>query len=143
MSEKRVKYKSDKINVSYAPDTCIHAAECVNGLPNVFNPKEKPWVNVAGANPEEIIEVINKCPSGALGYELLELEIKKEDKKMEKTKLTVMPNGPVMVEGNLTINKMTGENIKDAEKVFLCRCGHSSNKPFCDGAHKKEDFKAE
>jgi CDGSH-type Zn-finger protein len=62
---------------------------------------------------------------------------------MEKTKITVMPNGPLMIEGNLTVNKMSGENIKDGEKLFFCRCGHSANKPFCDGSHKKENFKAE
>ena len=143
MSERKLKYKSDKLNVTYAPEVCIHAAECVNGLPNVFNPKAKPWVNIAGADPSEIIDVINKCPSGALEYELLELETEKKEIELEKTKITVMPNGPVMVEGDLTIKKMSGENIKDAEKVFLCRCGQSANKPFCDGAHKKADFQAE
>ena len=145
MEEKRVKYKSDKITVSFAPDICIHSAECVNGLPGVFDPEKKPWVNVAGATPSEIIEVIDKCPSGALKYELIEFDEKKEleKKNMEKTKITVMPNGPLMIEGDLTVNKMSGENIKSGEKLFLCRCGHSSNKPFCDGAHKSAEFKAE
>jgi len=143
MEEKRIKYESDNITVSYSPDICIHAAECVNGLPNVFDPKKKPWVNVAGANPAEIIEVINKCPSGALEYELIDIETRKEERVMEKTKITLMPDGPLMVEGNLSVCKMSGENIKDGEKLFLCRCGQSSNKPFCDGAHKKAEFKAE
>jgi uncharacterized Fe-S cluster protein YjdI len=143
MEEKRVKYKSENITVSFAPEVCIHAAECVKGLPAVFNTNKKPWVNVAGASPEEIIEVINNCPSGALKYELIDLESKLEDERMEKTKITVMPNGPLMVEGNLSVNKMSGENIKDGEKLFLCRCGHSANKPFCDGSHKKEEFKAD
>jgi CDGSH-type Zn-finger protein len=62
---------------------------------------------------------------------------------MEQTKVTVMPDGPLMVEGNLKVVKMSGEEIKEGEKMFLCRCGHSANKPFCDGAHKKEGFKAE
>jgi len=143
MEEKRVKYKAENITVSFAPDVCIHAAECVKGLPAVFNTAKKPWVNVAGASPEEIIEAINKCPSGALKYELIDLESKLEDERMEKTKITVMPDGPLMLEGNLSVNKMSGENIKDGEKLFLCRCGHSANKPFCDGSHKKADFKAE
>ena len=143
MDEKRVHYKSEKISVSFAPSVCIHAAECIKGLPNVFDTSKKPWVNVAGANPEEIIEVIDMCPSGALKYELIDYEPELEKKKMEKTKITVMPNGPLMIEGNLTVNKMSGENIKDGEKLFLCRCGHSANKPFCDGSHKKEDFKAD
>ena len=143
MEEKRIHYKSEKISISFAPEVCIHAAECVKGLPNVFNTSKKLWINVAGANPEEIIDVIERCPSGALKYELIDFEQKLEKPKMEKTKITVMPNGPLMVEGNLTVNKMSGENIKDAEKVFLCRCGHSSNKPFCDGSHKKAEFIAE
>ncbi len=62
---------------------------------------------------------------------------------MEKTKITPMIDGPLMIEGNLVVNKMSGEKIKEGEKLFLCRCGHSSNKPFCDGTHKKVEFKAE
>ena len=147
MEEKRIKYYSDQITVSYAPNICIHAAECVKGLPTVFDPEKKPWINVAGADPSEIIDVINRCPSGALQYELIDFEsnqeAKNEENKMEKTKITVMPDGPLMIEGSLTVNKMSGENIKEGEKLFLCRCGHSSNKPFCDGAHKKAEFKAE
>ena len=145
MEGKRIRYTSDEIMVSYDPKICIHAAECVKGLPEVFDPNKKPWVNVSGANPDEIVEVINKCPSGALEYELIELNNKsvKEEKKMEKTKITVMPDGPLMVEGKLSVKKMSGEDIKEGEKLFLCRCGHSSNKPFCDGSHKKAEFKAE
>lgn len=143
MSEKRVHYKSDKINVSFAPDVCIHAAECVKGLPGVFDTSKKPWVNVAGATPDEIVDVIEKCPSGALKYELIDYTIEKKKEKMEQTKITLMPNGPLMIEGNLTVSKQDGEKIKEGEKLFLCRCGHSSNKPFCDGSHKKENFKAE
>ena len=143
MEEKRIKYESEEISVSFAPDVCIHAAECVRGLPAVFNTSKKPWINVAGANPDEIVEVINNCPSGALRYELIDFEPNEEETRMEKTKITVMPNGPLMVEGNLSVNKMSGEKIKDGEKLFLCRCGHSVNKPFCDGSHKKAEFKAE
>ena len=143
MEEKRVKYKSDKIIVSFAPDVCIHAAECVRGLPSVFNTSKKPWINIAGADQSEIISVIERCPSGALKYELIDLELKEDIKKMEKTKITLMPNGPLMVEGNLNIVKLSGETVKDGEKFFLCRCGQSSNKPFCDGTHKKIEFKAE
>ncbi len=142
MEEKRIKYKSEGFSVSFAPEICIHAGECVRGLPSVFNTTKKPWVNVAGASADEIIEVINRCPSGALKYELIEFETKVEEEKMEKTKVTVMPNGPIMIEGNLTVNRLSGENIKDGEKLFLCRCGHSANKPFCDGSHKKAEFKA-
>jgi len=145
MEGKKAYYKSEQISVSFEPEVCIHAAECVRGLPSVFDTTKKPWVNVNAEGNEKIIDVIYKCPSGALKYELPVKETDKnnEEEIMEKTKITVMPNGPLMVEGDLTVSKMSGGNIKDGEKLFLCRCGHSSNKPFCDGTHKKAEFKAD
>lgn len=143
MDEKRIYYKSDNITVSFAPDVCIHAAECVKGLPNVFDTSKKPWINVEAENPDKIIEVINRCPSGALKYELNGNKIKTEDVVMEKTKIMLMPDGPLMVEGNVKVENKAGEVLRESEKMFLCRCGHSSNKPFCDGAHKKAEFKAD
>jgi len=63
-------YRSDRIIVRYDPDVCIHAAECVRGLPGVFDVTKKPWVHVHAATPEEIQRVIELCPSGALTYEI-------------------------------------------------------------------------
>lgn len=143
MNEKRVYYRSDEITVSYAPDVCIHAAECVKGLPKVFNPTKKPWVSIDAEPAIKIADTIKKCPTGALQFEMKNIGKKINEVNMEKTKITVMPNGPLMVEGNLTVNKTSGEKIKEGEKLFLCRCGSSSSKPFCDGSHKKAEFNAE
>ena len=52
-------------------------------------------------------------------------------------------NGPLMVEGNVEVFAADGTSIKKEEKMWLCRCGLSSNKPFCDGAHNKAGFKDE
>ena len=62
------------------------------------------------------------------------------------TKITFLPNGPLMVEGQPlpTVTDPAG-NVVDTtgkDKLFLCRCGHSNKKPFCDGSHKAADFKA-
>lgn len=54
-----------------------------------------------------------------------------------------MPNGPLMVEGNLTIRAGSGRIAWQGEKAFLCRCGASKKKPFCDGSHKAAGFKAD
>ena len=51
------------------------------------------------------------------------------------------PDGPLMLKGNLEIVSGTGRVVARVEKAFLCRCGQSANKPFCDGAHKKIGFK--
>lgn len=56
--------------------------------------------------------------------------------------ITPTPDGPLMVNGNVEICAGTGHTIDRTTKTYLCRCGQSSNKPFCDGSHKKVDFKS-
>lgn len=59
---------------------------------------------------------------------------------MENTKITVLANGPLMVEGTIVVTKTDGTSEVKETKSFLCRCGHSANKPYCDGNHKKNGF---
>ena len=63
-------------------------------------------------------------------------------------KIQVMKNktgdggGPLRVEGDFQISDADGKLIEHkGEAVSLCRCGHSNNKPFCDGSHAKVGFK--
>ncbi len=59
-------------------------------------------------------------------------------------KITIRPNGPYLVEGEVELMDVTGEKIDTSDKprIALCRCGASVNKPFCDGAHSKIGFQA-
>jgi hypothetical protein len=59
-------------------------------------------------------------------------------------KITVLANAPLKVTGDFEITDANGNKIepKKPGEAFLCRCGHSANKPFCDGAHAKNGFKA-
>ncbi len=59
-------YSTPEIEVSWEPDLCHHAAECVRGAPRVFNPRRKPWVELQHEPAEKILEVVARCPSGAL-----------------------------------------------------------------------------
>ncbi|MET0679944.1 MAG: CDGSH iron-sulfur domain-containing protein [Burkholderiales bacterium] len=52
-------------------------------------------------------------------------------------------NGPLHVKGNLTIVAGSGLERWHGAETWLCRCGQSKNKPFCDGSHKKVGFKSE
>jgi CDGSH-type Zn-finger protein len=54
--------------------------------------------------------------------------------------VTVCENGPYEVVGEVDILDANGELIRQTTKTFLCRCGHSAKKPYCDGSHKKFDF---
>ena len=53
------------------------------------------------------------------------------------------PNGSLMVTGNLEVVSGTGRTVKKVIKTWLCRCGHSANKPYCDGSHKAAGFTAD
>ena len=61
---------------------------------------------------------------------------------MENTnvKVTVLANGPLLVEGSITVVKKDGSSEIKEQKSHLCRCGHSQNKPYCDGSHKSNNW---
>lgn len=61
-------YPQEKITVVWQPKKCILSGVCVKTLPKVYNPKERPWVKAENATADELIQQINKCPSGALSY---------------------------------------------------------------------------
>jgi len=62
------KYDNGEITVIWQPDLCAHSANCVRGLPAVFNLAQKPWINVRAADTEAIINQVSNCPSGALSF---------------------------------------------------------------------------
>jgi len=131
-------YSNNEITVLWKPKTCIHAAECVKRLPNVYKPKEKPWITIENATTKELINQIDKCPSGALLYNLKNQKI---NYNMEKIKINAMENGPLLVEGTIEVTKPDG-SIENKEKTTaFCRCGASANKPYCDGKHRNIEFK--
>jgi len=68
MDEEIKKYSNNDITVVWQASKCTHSTNCWKQLIHVFNPKNRPWVNMQGASSEQIIEQINKCPSGALSY---------------------------------------------------------------------------
>jgi len=110
-----------------------------DGLLDVFNPMEKPWIKPNAASTERIIEQITKCPSGALSFYYNE-DANPPEEVVTNTKVEVMENGPLLVYGNLTVTHKNGE-IENKNKVTaFCRCGQSSNKPYCDGSHITSGF---
>jgi CDGSH-type Zn-finger protein len=61
------------------------------------------------------------------------------------TKITVNNNGSLKVEGDITVCDAQGNafDLAGRTTVWLCRCGHSGDKPFCDGSHRKAAFQSE
>ncbi len=137
------KYSNGEITIVWKPGSCIHSTICwkeATGLPTVFDPREKPWINIDGAGTDKIIEQVNKCPSGALSFFYNDKE-EQPSKITTDTRIEVMPNGPLMVYGNITLKDQNGDETQKHKVTAFCRCGFSSNKPYCDGSHIKENFK--
>ncbi len=108
-------YANDRIEVTWEPAFCIHVAECLRGLPAVFDNQRRPWIIVDNGSPGEIGDVIQRCPTGALHFR----------------RLDGGPQEPVPEE----------TTVRQDTRVALCRCGASANKPFCDGSHRRVGFR--
>ncbi|WP_243472873.1 (4Fe-4S)-binding protein [Winogradskyella sp. MH6] len=135
---KTKEYTNGEVSVVWKAEKCIHSAMCVKGLPNVFQPKERPWIKIDSSTTDKIIETVKKCPSGALSYYMNDTE----DKTSEtlETKIEVLENGPLLIYGTLKVTHKDGKKETKNKTTAFCRCGASQNKPYCDGAHIKQDF---
>jgi uncharacterized Fe-S cluster protein YjdI len=139
MHEITKKYSNGDVTVIWKPSLCIHSAICFNGLPTVFNPRKKPWVTPEGVDATSIIEQVKKCPSGALSF-TLEKENVVSSVESKEGVVEVSPNGPLLIYGNITIKDSRIDTTFRENVTAFCRCGASSNKPYCDGSHKKINF---
>jgi uncharacterized Fe-S cluster protein YjdI len=139
MAKLKKNYTNGEITVVWQPDLCIHSTNCFKGLPEVFNPQQRPWVNMDAASTEAIRNQVEKCPSGALSYFMNK---KNNETMTEKTiQIDISDNGPILIKGPATITYKSSEELRESKTIALCRCGASSNKPYCDGSHRKVDFK--
>jgi len=152
MSDKTKHYTNGELTVVWNADLCHHAAECVNGLPDVFKPKERPWIQAEECATDALKATIDKCPSGALSYFMNEEGAEKQEPTPTPTltdsapvpnicRAQVIENGPLIVHANVTIEKSDGTTEVKENRASFCRCGASANKPYCDGGHKKIGFK--
>ena len=132
-------YTNGEVTIHWESSKCIHSAMCVKNLSKVFKPKERPWIQMENATTNEMVETVKKCPSGALSYSMNNEE-NKESVNLE-TKVEVMPNGPLLVYGTLKVTDKDGNEETKNKTTAFCRCGSSNNKPYCDGAHVKVDFR--
>ncbi len=131
-------YEKEDLTIFWKPKRCIHSEICWRTLPEVYKPKEKPWIQPENATVAELKAQIEKCPSGALTYTI------KGETKMEETKsteCTIIENGPLLVSGTLTVTLANGSVETKKRSTAFCRCGASENKPYCDGTHNTIDFK--
>jgi uncharacterized Fe-S cluster protein YjdI len=132
-------YTKGELTVYWKPEMCIHSAACFKALPTVFKPKERPWIDVNGAESEAIRQAVLACPSKALSLQPHLAAPKPKPVNEELPFVTALANGPLEVHGNIGIEQ-DGRAIELIGKTYFCRCGASANKPFCDGSHRQIGF---
>lgn len=135
----RKSYRGRDIEVTFDLDLCTHVAECLRGDPNVFRLRRRPWVQPDAGNADEIAEVIERCPSGALQYRRLD----GKPPEQARTPVTVTPirDGPLLIRGRIEVARDDG-TVETLPRASLCRCGQSEHKPFCDNRHLSTGFRA-
>ena len=140
IEDKRYDYQGKSITIHDNRSICAHAGHCTDGLAAVFRLREEPWIHPDAASATEIIATIQRCPSGALGYTVDNVEHRDQDRD---PMVTVTKDGPYAVTGGIElVDQPLGEGAS-TEHYTLCRCGGSKNKPFCDGTHWHIEFKDE
>ena len=137
--EKIHTYPGDKADVTWDGRLCIHIGECGRAQGDLFVGGRQPWCQPNLVSLENVVNVAERCPTGALTYE------RKDGGPSESAApvntVFVANHGPLYVRGDLKIEG-AADNMKGVSfRAALCRCGKSKEKPFCDNSHEDAGFK--
>ncbi len=138
ISEREVTYDGTRIFVKDDRSVCIHAGFCGDRVSNVWKMTQDSDDTQVRAR---IMSMIERCPSGALSYSL-----ERDGKNVEPdlpVEIAITPDGALWVSGGIPIERADGQPLEVRNRVTLCRCGGSGNKPLCDGTHKEIEFSGE
>jgi len=115
---------------------CTHAGFCGDRFTKVWQMIEK---TADPAIRERLKRMVSLCPSGRLDH-APELGAPAEEPAFEPS-IAIERNGPIWVRGGIPVVSDDGTPWEVRNRVTLCRCGRSGNKPFCDGTHQKIGFR--
>ena len=137
--------ENDGIRVKVDNSYCVHAKYCFNKTSGIRALMAEP----AGANAKsQIMAMVDRCPSGTFVYDFpvdgemteTEVDLPREVSAIAQDSRSKTA-GPLWVTGGVPIMQPDGTFLETRNRVTLCRCGKSKNKPFCDGTHATVDFK--
>jgi uncharacterized Fe-S cluster protein YjdI/CDGSH-type Zn-finger protein len=122
-------YAAPEVTVFYDRGRCRHYAECVRGLPQVFDPTRRPWIRADLADPNAIAEVVRRAPPAPSTTACWP---RNPRNRPVRPSSSLTPGGPLLVRGDLVLD--TPEGPLPETRAALCACGRTQNQPFCDGA---------
>lgn len=129
-------YSRDGVTIVWRPGVCIHSTRCFHGLPAVFDPSRRPWIDLGAAEMEAVLHQVAQCPSGALS-----VKRERPEPPEDGTRAELVPDGPLVLRGELVLRLPDGGEQACSGTTAFCRCGASGRKPFCDGSHRQAGFK--
>jgi CDGSH-type Zn-finger protein/uncharacterized Fe-S cluster protein YjdI len=136
--EKVVEYPGKNATVTWNGKLCIHMGECGRATGELFVGGRQPWCDPNLAGDEEVRDVMERCPTGALTARF------EDGSYVEATpasnSVQVAYNGPLFLRGDLEIDGAPADAPGLKIRAALCRCGASRNKPFCDNSHEEAGF---
>ena len=127
----RKRYTGAAVDVSFDRARCRHAAECLRGLPAVFDRDRRPWILPDGGEAADVVDVVARCPTGALRTH--PRASVPHEQPATPTEVTMVPGGPILVRGDLHVTESTGLDEHET-RAALCSCGSTANAPYCDGS---------
>lgn len=133
-------YATDQIEVHWDSDRCIHTGFCSKALLAVFNPQQRPWIQLDAGELDEIVQVVENCPSGALTYR--RVDGGPQEVPQVPVSIIPWPNGPYFVRGSFEVTDRHGDAFDTGPRATLCRCGNSKNQPYCDLSHRDVGFRS-
>lgn len=124
------------VAIRFNAKRCVHSRFCVLKQPHVYEANvEGEWIHPDADAVEAIVALAHECPSGAIAYE------RKDGGPGEPAPpvnlVQTRENGPLAFRADLRL-----DGVPIGYRATLCRCGHSRNKPFCDGSHVEAGFVA-
>lgn len=127
-------FEGDDVDVTWDERLCIHVGECTRATEGIFGGGKQPWARPYDAKPNDVAEIVRRCPTGALTFQ-------RNDDGMEETApaentVLVASRGPLYLTGDLHIDGASEDMEGVQFRAALCRCGASKNKPFCDNSHE-------
>jgi CDGSH-type Zn-finger protein len=112
---------------------CVHAGFCGTRLTNVWGQVPETGESTVRA---QVIAMVEKCPSGALTFRFDGDDVE----PLLPAAIAATDDGPLWVTGGIPVSITDGTTLETRNRLTLCRCGASANKPLCDGSHKDAGF---
>ncbi|MEP6757889.1 MAG: CDGSH iron-sulfur domain-containing protein [Actinomycetota bacterium] len=136
IEERAYPYRGGSLTMFDDRTLCTRAGYCGDRFRNV-------WAMIADAADPEVAERIRHmsmlCPSGRLATQPDGAEAR--DELDYAPSVVVIRDGPLWLRGGVQVVAADGRTYQVRNRTTLCRCGHSGNKPFCDGSHEDAGFR--